>query len=265
MVAKVDGGEPEADTGNGVEAKTPFFVPAVEQEHVGGDGAMETGENVDTVTAVADHSGVPVGENIAGESYTEFVRHGEIGAGGRNESVTEESDAVDGEEAKVEALEERERPEEVFEHAEGEIGDEEHVAETERLGEKWADVRLKAKAKIFAGEGVVDAAECRVEKRAVMDDGDDVGHESIGKVHDNRIVKQAEAPGPLGSDARGEIDKEGGGEEEGKIEERESAGEAGRADETKPGDEQEELEDVFVREETAGRKRDSSARGLRSE
>jgi hypothetical protein len=269
VVAEIDGGEPEANAGCGVQAEAPFLVPAVEEEHVAGDGAVEAGEDVDAVAAVADHGGVPCGEVPAGERDVEFVGHGEIRASGGNEGVAEEAESVDGEEAEVEAFEERERAEEIPEHAENEIGNVEHVAEAEKLGEEGVDVRLEAEAEISADEEGVDVEESGIEERAAMDFGDDGGQVHVGDVHDDGVVEEAETPGPLVGDTGREVDEESGDEEERGVNERERAGEAGGADETEPGDEDEELEEEFVGEKAGGvtsrGKRDSSLRGLRSE
>ena len=248
VVAQVDGGEPESDAGDGIETETPLPVPAVEEKHVGGNGTVEAGKNVDAVAAVPDHGGVPVSEDVAGDRHAEFVRHGKVRASGGNEGVAKKADAVDGEETEVEALEQRKRVEEIFEHAESEIGNEEHVAKAEGFGEERADMRLEAKAKIFADEGAVDAAKGGVEERTMMDNGDDLGHEFVGEVHDDGIVEEAETPGPVGRNAGGEIDQESGGEEEGKIEKREGVGEARAVDESEPGNDKESLEEVLVRE-----------------
>ena len=87
-----------------------------------------------------------------------------------------------------------------------------------------------AKAEVLADEGVVNAAKRGVEKRAAMDRIDDGGHEFVGQVHDHGVVEESKAPGPLGCDTCGQIDKRSGDQEEGKIKRRESTGEAGRAD-----------------------------------
>ena len=275
MIAEIDGGEPEANTGDRVQTEAPFLVPAVKEEHVGRDGAVEAGEDVHAVAAVADHGGVPCGEVPAGERDVEFVGHGEIRAGGGNESVAEEAESVDGEEAEVEAFEERERAEEIPEHAENEIGNVEHVAEAEKLGEEGVDVRLETEAEILADEGGVDAEKSGIEERAAVDFGDDGGQVHVGDVHDDRVVEKTETPGPLVSDTGTEVDEESGDEEERSVDQRERAGEAGGADETEPGDEDEELEEELVREKAGGvtsgewrvtsGKRDSSLRRLRSE
>lgn len=34
VIAQVDGGEPQADTGDSVQTEAPFFIPAIEEEHV---------------------------------------------------------------------------------------------------------------------------------------------------------------------------------------------------------------------------------------
>lgn len=264
VVAKVNGGKPKAHAGDHVQTEAPPFVPVIEEKHVGRDGAVKTGENVDTITAVADHGSVPMREGVAGERGAEFVRHGKVGAGGGYEGIAEETDAVNGEQAEIKAFEKWKRFEEILEHAESEIGNEKHVTEAEGFGEEWANMGFEAKAKILADEGVVHAAKRRVEKRAAMDRVDHGGHEFIGQVHDHGVVEEPEAPGPLGSDARRQPDKKSGDEQEGKIKQRERAGETGRTDETKPGDKKEELEDVFVGKK-AERKRDSSLRGLSSE
>ena len=140
VITEVDGGEPEADAGDGVEAEAPFFVPAIEEEHVGRNGAVEAWEDVDAIAAVTDHGGVPFGEVPAGERDVEIVSHGEIRAGGGNEGVAEEADAVEGEEAEIETFEERKRAEEIPEHAEHKVGNVKHVAETENLGEERVHV-----------------------------------------------------------------------------------------------------------------------------
>src|ERR1700687_4107958 len=67
VVAEVDGGEPEADAGNSVEAEAIFFLPAIEEEDVGGDGAVEAGENVDAGATDAEHGGAPAVKAPAGE------------------------------------------------------------------------------------------------------------------------------------------------------------------------------------------------------
>jgi len=97
VVAEIDGREPEAEAGDGVETKAPFFVPAIEEEDVGGDGAVEAGKDVNAIAAETDHSGVPLGEVPAGEGNVEFAGHGEIRASGGDEGVAEEADAVEGE------------------------------------------------------------------------------------------------------------------------------------------------------------------------
>ena len=207
VIAEVDGGEPEAEAGERVETEAPFLVPTIEEEHVGRDGAVKAREDVNAVAAEAHHGGVPLGEMPAGERDVEVAGHGEVGSGGGNEGVTKETDAVDGEEAEIEALEKRQRTEEIPEHAEGEIGDEEHVAEAERLGEKRADVRFEAQGEILADEKRVDVAKSGIEERAAMSLGDDGGHVHVGGVHDEGVVEKAETPGPLMSCASGEVDE----------------------------------------------------------
>jgi hypothetical protein len=192
----------------------------------------------------------------------EFAGHGEIRTGSRNEGVTEEADAVEGEEAEIEAFQEWERAEKINEHADGEIGNEEHVAEAERLGEKRADVRFEAKAEIFTDERVIDVTKRGIEKRAAMDGGNDRGHVHVGDVHDDGVVEKTETPRPFARDTNGKIDEENSNEEEGKVEKGERAEEAGGSGEAEPGNEDEELEDVFVGQEAerATKKRDSLLR-----
>lgn len=227
VIAEIDGRKPEAEAREGVETEAPFFVPAIEEKHVRGDGAVKAGEDVNAVTAEADHGGVPMSEIPAGEGNVEFAGHGEVGTGGGNEGVAEKADSVDGEKAEVEAFEEREGAEEIPEHGKSEIGNEKHVAEAEGLGEERADVGFETEAEILADEEGVDVAEGGIEERAAVDFGNDGGHVPVGEVHDDGVVEKAEAPSPLMRDAGGEIDEESGDEEEGKIEKRERIGETG--------------------------------------
>ena len=110
---------------------------------------------------------------------------------------------------------------------------------------------LEAEREILADEESIEVAESGIEKRAAMDSGDDGGHVHVGGVHDERVVKKTEAPSPLVSDACCEVDEKSGEEKEEGVEEREWVGEAGGAEKTEPSDEEEELEDEFVREEVA--------------
>jgi hypothetical protein len=179
----------------------------------------------------------------------EIVGHGEIRSGGGNKSVAEEAEAVNSEEAEVEAFEERKSAEEIPEHAENEIRNVEHVAEAEKFGEEGVDVRLETEAEILAEEKGVDVKESGIEERAAMDFGDDGGQVHVGDVHDDGVVEETETPGPLVRDTRGKMDEESGDEEERGVDERERAQEAGGADETEPSDDDEELKEEFVGEE----------------
>jgi len=159
VVAEINGGKPEADARDGIETEAPLLVPAVEEEHIGRDSAVEARENVNAIAAETDHGSIPLGEVPAVHRNVKFVGHGEIGAGSGNEGITEETEAVDGEEAEIKALEERESLEKIPKHREGEIGDEKHVTEAEGLGEKGPDLWFEAEAEVLADDESVDVAE----------------------------------------------------------------------------------------------------------
>jgi len=120
----------------------------------------------------------------------------------------------------------------------------------------------------LADEERVDVKESGIEERAAMDFGDDGSKVHVGHVHDDGVVEETETPGPLMRDASRKIDEKSGDEKERGIDERERAREAAGADETQPGDEDEEMEEEFVREKAERvewGKRDFSLRRLCAE